>query len=86
MARVGGGGREQRAESREQRAESREQELHTNQPSPRESGLIVIPAQAGIHVWLSNMGPRFRGDDLLGVQHLNPEPCLLNPRRSRPAS
>jgi hypothetical protein len=24
----------------------------------------VIPAKAGIHVWLRNMDPRFRGDDI----------------------
>ena len=33
--------------------------------SPRPAGIhtAVIPAQAGIHVRLGNMDPRFRGDD-----------------------
>ena len=44
---------------------------------------VVIPAEAGTHVWLSNMGPRFRGDDGLPATALAPGAapafcCLLS--------
>ena len=48
----------ERAESREQKAVS-----SGNLQKP------VIPAKAGIQVRLSNMDPRFRGDDGLVVRH-----------------
>jgi hypothetical protein len=41
-------------DARKEEKGNRKQELHTN---------AVIPAQAGIHVWLRNMDPRLRGDD-----------------------
>jgi len=38
-----------------------------------------MPVRAGIHVTRSNMGPRFRGHDISGVQFLFPVSCVLFP-------
>ncbi len=60
-----------------QKADGRKQELHTHSVMPTKAAFYVMPANAGIHVPQSSIGPRFRGDDLDWCAL--PVPCFLLP-------